>query len=61
MKTIYGLLKANLPTLILLVALAVAYFFHFFQAWLHLKEEEEIALLILLGTALLWITEALPL
>ncbi|MCB0564259.1 MAG: SLC13/DASS family transporter [Phaeodactylibacter sp.] len=61
MKTINNLLKANLPTLLLLLLLALAYYFHTFQQWLHLKEAEEVALLILLGTALMWITEAIPL
>ena len=61
MKKALNLLKVNLPTFILLLLLALAYYFHSFQQWLHLREAEEVALLILLGTALLWITEAIPL
>ncbi|MCO6488685.1 MAG: SLC13/DASS family transporter [Phaeodactylibacter sp.] len=61
MKTIAGLLKANLPTITVLILLALAYHFHALQRWLRLAEAEEAALLILLGTALLWVTEAIPL
>ena len=45
----------------ILLLLAIAYPFHFIQEWLGVTKAEEISIIILVATAILWVSEALPL
>ncbi|NNK81333.1 MAG: hypothetical protein HKO93_07530, partial [Flavobacteriales bacterium] len=51
----------NYGVIALLVFLAISYQFHWIQEMLGVTRSEEISIIILLATAILWITEALPL
>lgn len=54
-------LKRHLPELIILFLLVLAYVFHLFEQLFSLSATEEISLIILIGTAILWIFETIPL
>lgn len=51
----------NRVVILLLGGLLITYFSHVFQSLLGLSKEEEIAAIILIATAILWVSEALPL
>ena len=51
----------NYAIIIILGLLIVAYQFHWFQSYLGVTHPEEISIVILIATALLWVSEALPL
>ncbi|MCR9290230.1 MAG: DASS family sodium-coupled anion symporter [Bacteroidetes bacterium] len=51
----------NFKIILILISLAICYQFHGFQQLFSLTHAEEIALVILIGTAVLWVSEALPL
>ena len=51
----------NRIVILLFIGLFVSYFSHVFQSLFGLNKQEEIAAIILIATAILWISEALPL
>ncbi len=51
----------NIGVISILVFLIIAFYFHWFQSWFGVTRPEEITIVILLATAVLWISEALPL
>lgn len=51
----------NYSVIVILVFLVIAYNFHWFRDIFNISQPEEIAVIILVATAVLWITEALPL
>lgn len=53
--------KANYGVIAVLSLLSIAYPFHWIQGLLDVSRAEEISIVILIATAVLWITEALPL
>ena len=53
--------REHLLVLFLLFMLFLTYQFHWLQSWWHLKPPEEVALIILLVTAILWVFETIPL
>lgn len=58
---VLNLLRRHLFVMVSLGLLLFSYFFHVWQSLLHLTPQEEIAGIILVGTAVLWITETIPL
>lgn len=53
--------KPDFGVVFILISLGVIYQFHGFQQLFNLTHPEEISLIILIGTAVLWVSEALPL
>ncbi|KAA3640028.1 MAG: SLC13/DASS family transporter [Bacteroidetes bacterium] len=53
--------KDNLPVLLIMVILLALYQAHFFTKFLGITPSEEVALIILLVTAILWVFETIPL
>ena len=51
----------NRLVILLLGVLFISFFSHFFQLFFGLSKQEEIAAIILIATAILWVSEALPL
>ena len=51
----------NRLVILLFGGLIISYFSHIFQSLLGLSRSEEVAAIILISTAILWISEALPL
>ncbi|MDF1698354.1 MAG: DASS family sodium-coupled anion symporter [Saprospiraceae bacterium] len=51
----------NYIILFILLGLLLLYFFHGLEAWFGVSRPEEISIIILIATAVLWISEALPL
>jgi sodium-dependent dicarboxylate transporter 2/3/5 len=51
----------NRIVIILFGGLLISYFSHIFQSFFGLSKQEEIAAIILIATAILWVSEALPL
>ncbi len=51
----------NKVVILLFGVLIISYFSHVFQSFLGLNKQEEISAIILIATAILWVSEALPL
>jgi sodium-dependent dicarboxylate transporter 2/3/5 len=59
--SIVKLLKEQAYIIILFVLLMLSFGFHSWQSFLGISESEEIAIIILIATAILWVSEAIPL
>lgn len=59
--SIVKLLKAQAYVIFLFFLLILSFGFHSWQTFLGVGESEEIAIIILIGTAILWVSEAIPL
>ena len=56
-----NLIRKHLMVFLTLSFLMLSYFVHGWQTWLGLSTQEEIAAIILVATAMLWVSEAIPL
>lgn len=59
--SIGNLLRKHLLVLLLIGILAISFYAHLWQSLLGISPQEEIAAIILVGTAILWIAESIPL
>ena len=59
--TILNLVRKHLPVLVSIGFLISSFYAHLWQSVLGLTPQEEIAGIILVGTAILWVTESIPL
>jgi sodium-dependent dicarboxylate transporter 2/3/5 len=59
--SIGNLVRKHLPVLLSIVLLVISFYAHLWQSILSLSPQEEIAGIILAGTAILWVSESIPL